>query len=1017
MKRLVVILSLVMAVILAAGAVAWWRLPSVVTFLLGRAIDGRIEARHSTVSWNGRIAMMELDDVTLSGKVRGTIKKIRLDVRPGRGIYIKYGLISDFDVVIDKEKAGGKFLLFQVEQGEVVRGKAVYKGQTFTINSIKISNFNTAGQFEFSLDGGIDGFGKIRTHGSGVWRNGRSDVSGMYQVSHFDLGRLFRRYEGRCDSKGQVSYRNGEWGLHGAAGADGFVMREDFLKKPIQVAHVDCRIDIETSRGKVHTKLGQLSFKETPLRLAFTNEGKNLEELQLSSGPLDVGDIQEYLSLSFVKRLPTIIDAVSSGRVAVQELIFTKPNSFKALLSLKDMEAHYGELRFVGISGDLRLDTDRMTLANMSARSGNSSFSEISGSVPFSEKKEIKVGGKYDLDLADVARFVQHPQIQLTAGSTAGIAEIRGAKGDEMRIQGAGRLRDAAISWKNLPLSVSGTYTFDRNGIDCTPLTVEKGKSELQVRGRIARDGTDVRVDGNIETAGMAHLFPLPFPLAGNAGIDGRFEEKDGYLSWRGTIDMDALSFDIPGIIKKGAGVPSSAALQLRFGKGDLFIEKLNCLLSTIAVQLEGKVDRNLTSNLRLRVEGTDLDRASDSIAANGNRAKGEVKADLQIEDLHYPFVRLPRMNGYVTVKNASLALPFFARPIDRADARFVLAGHRYEVTATDVRVGTSAIDKAVLTVDGVERPKLAFRVDAANLDMGDLIPKREGPWRLSTIEPGSLLSKTSGVAFVQAKRVKWGRIDLEDLDTSLRFADDRLTLEGGNAGVFGGVVHAVGSADFAVTKPRFRLSGGIERMSWGEMFRATAGDAEVMKGSGAVKAELTSEGEDAREIIGALSGRVTASGSDGVVRKWNLLSKIFGILNVYDLLQGKVNLAEEGLPYTVMSADFYGNNGQFKTRNFVIDSPSMFITGRGAVTLRDETVEGTVAVSPLVTVDKVLSKIPVIRNLLREKREGFLFVVYNVSGPLRDPSIYSTYVESVGLRAYMILKNLIKLPVEVMEQ
>ena len=428
MKRPITILSLVLLVILLAGVVAWWRLPSIAIFLMGRAMGGRIEARHSTVSWTGRIATVELNDVSLSGDVQGTVKKVRLDVKPGRGIYIKYGLVSDFDVVIKKEKTGARFLPFQIERAEVTRGRAVYKGQTFTINIIKISNFNTSGQFEFSLDGGIEGFGKIKTHGGGIWRNGRSDINGTYQIADFDLGHLFRRYEGRSDSKGQLNYRNGEWGLHGRAGADRFVMREDFLKKPISVPRVDCTIDIETSGGKIRTKLDQLAFKGTPVRIALTNAGRRLEGMELSSGPLDVGDLQEYISLSFVKRLPAVMDAISGGKVAVRELIFEKPHAFKALLSLEDVEAQYKEFRFEGISGDLRLDREKIMLTHMSASSGNSVFRDVSGSIPFSEKKEIRVSGKYQLDLADIAHFIESPEVRITSGSAEGVGEIRGKK-------------------------------------------------------------------------------------------------------------------------------------------------------------------------------------------------------------------------------------------------------------------------------------------------------------------------------------------------------------------------------------------------------------------------------------------------------------------------------------------------------------------------------------------------------------------------------------------------------------
>ena len=192
-------------------------------------------------------------------------------------------------------------------------------------------------------------------------------------------------------------------GLHGTAGADRFVMREDFLKKPISVPRVDCTIDIETSGGKIRTKLDQLAFKGTPVRIALTNAGRRLEGMELSSGPLDVGDLQEYISLSFVKRLPAVMDAISGGRVAVRELIFEKPHAFKALLSLEDVEAQYKKFRFEGISGDLRLDREKIMLTHMSANSGNSVFRDVSGSIPF-----FKKGMDPETSLKTLSRTCQH---------------------------------------------------------------------------------------------------------------------------------------------------------------------------------------------------------------------------------------------------------------------------------------------------------------------------------------------------------------------------------------------------------------------------------------------------------------------------------------------------------------------------------------------------------------------------------------------------------------------------------
>jgi hypothetical protein len=42
---------------------------------------------------------------------------------------------------------------------------------------------------------------------------------------------------------------------------------------------------------------------------------------------------------------------------------------------------------------------------------------------------------------------------------------------------------------------------------------------------------------------------------------------------------------------------------------------------------------------------------------------------------------------------------------------------------------------------------------------------------------------------------------------------------------------------------------------------------------------------------------------------------------------------------------------------------------------------------------------------------------VYDVKGPLSDPEITSSYVQSVGRRAFNILWNTLKLPKEIVDQ
>lgn len=1018
MKRFLAIASVVVGLVLVAGFFAWLRLPTVVTFLLGKAIGGRVEARESTVSWSRGVAAIELTDLTLSGGVQGTVKRAHLDIRVGRGLYIKNGSVSDFNVIIVREKRGGRFLPFQVEYAEVLRGKAVYKGQAFTINRITIRNFNTAGQFEFSVDGAAEGFGKIKSHGSGIWRGGRSDIKGAYEISSFDLSRLFRTYEGRCDSKGRLTYRAGELGLHGVAGADRFLMREPFLKKPVRVQRVDCTIDIDTYQGKTETKLGRLLFKGTPLALAFTTSGKRLERLEMVSEFLDVRDLKEYLSFSFVKRLPTIMDAVSGGKVGVRKLIYAKPDSFAARLSLVGVEARYRDFRFVGITGGLEFDGEKMILDNLEARSGNSILSGISGAIPFSEKKGVRISGRYNLDLADLSPFAKKGDIRICSGSAAGVAVIRGKKEEDIHLEGNGRLRDAVFSWKNLLFVAAGSYTFDKNGIDCSPMMIRRDATRLQVRGRIDRDSMSLKIEGQIDAADVGRFYSLPYPLAGSAGVDGRVEGKKGEFSWEGAVSMDALFFEIPGFVEKRIGVPSFATFQGRTDGGDLHIENLTYTIGTIEIHVTGKVDRNRISDLRIKMDAPNLDRVSELLLAKGLMAKGAIRADLMFHhmQLPYPRERLPRINGYVTVKNGYLALPFLPQPLQNMDVVCAFTGDRYELDAAGFRVGATSIERAKLVVGGVERPRISLLFRAGTVNLDDIRPKSRGGWHIHAIRSDSLASRILGDIAIEARHVQWNDVGLNNFHAKLSLAHGKLSLDDSRSEVFGGRARAEGSVDLLANKPRFELAGRIDQIAWGEVFKAIRNDTEIMHGGGALRVDLVSKGENAREILEGLSGRIVANSNDGVIHKWPLLSKIFGLLNLYDLLQGKINLAEEGLPYTTMSAEFTGKNGVLRTPNFLVDSPSMFISGQGAVALPDGTVEGRVSVSPLVAVDKVLNKIPVVRSVFRGKKEGFLFVVYNISGPLHDPEISSTYVESVGMRAYMILRNLLLLPREVIE-
>jgi uncharacterized protein YhdP len=194
-------------------------------------------------------------------------------------------------------------------------------------------------------------------------------------------------------------------------------------------------------------------------------------------------------------------------------------------------------------------------------------------------------------------------------------------------------------------------------------------------------------------------------------------------------------------------------------------------------------------------------------------------------------------------------------------------------------------------------------------------------------------------------------------------------------------------------------------------------GKQHVFEGTGSISADLAFAGRDSDALAKSASGRVTVASRDGVIGRWNILSKILALTNMYDLFRGRVDVTRDGLVYRRLSASFDGNNGVFHTNDFLIDSPSMLITGMGDLDVGKNEIDGRMTLSPLVTTDKLINLIPLVRSIIREKTSGFLFFVYNVKGPSQDPEVKLSYVRSVGARIVYLLRNTLQLPKGVWDE
>jgi hypothetical protein len=88
-----------------------------------------------------------------------------------------------------------------------------------------------------------------------------------------------------------------------------------------------------------------------------------------------------------------------------------------------------------------------------------------------------------------------------------------------------------------------------------------------------------------------------------------------------------------------------------------------------------------------------------------------------------------------------------------------------------------------------------------------------------------------------------------------------------------------------------------------------------------------------------------------------------------------------------------------------------------GHLNLRQNIIDAKVGVLPLVTVDTLLSKIPLIGYILTGKRKGLLVFYFDVKGPISDPAVSMISVTSVGDAILGIIGRTLTTPIRLFKK
>ena len=343
------------------------------------------------------------------------------------------------------------------------------------------------------------------------------------------------------------------------------------------------------------------------------------------------------------------------------------------------------------------------------------------------------------------------------------------------------------------------------------------------------------------------------------------------------------------------------------------------------------------------------------------------------------------------------------------------LSGTISRTTPSGSAVRLSKSDSEKISTEPMKR--LIFKISFTRLDLDLLFPKRKETTPTSFEKLKEWLLNWSFEGKVEIDQGNFRNLHYQELKAEVKTADGKLHIHPFHFKADGGDFWGEGWIQPTERGIRFeikpRLSSMEAKAFLRTLFQKEEEEKTVVTGRMHIqKVELRGEGENFQKIKESLNGKLNLEVENGAIEKANILSKIFSILNVSQWFKGRLpDLKTKGLPYRNITATFHVKDGIASTDDFLIDSDAMRITILGKVDLGKNLMDTRVGVHPLVTIDTILSSVPIAGYILTGKDKAFISYFYEVKGNLDDPKIEAIPLKSIEEPSWGIIKRLLETP------
>jgi uncharacterized protein involved in outer membrane biogenesis len=510
----------------------------------------------------------------------------------------------------------------------------------------------------------------------------------------------------------------------------------------------------------------------------------------------------------------------------------------------------------------------------------------------------------------------------------------------------------ASLQYGILPMVLSASATYTFEGKKHLSLTIKTNQFQVHDVAPLSPAAAKYRPSGML--------------LADLKGESPNGSTDD--LNWTGSVSAANLAFTPPGPIKP----VSSASGTINFNGTTLDSSHLVMKIGNSTVYCMGTLSGFTNPTISLAFSAPSLD----------------------MSDM-----------GYHSPRNELKVL--------NTQGNLELNDHNLYIKALSGQVGNSAFTIKG-SLENLSSPSIDMSVVSPHLELSDI---------LRVIKLGNT-GKTGGderTITIKAKiHADTGRaydIDFGKLTTTVQLENNIIYLNHFELSALGGRITGKGRIDpgSEALAPRYQFSYSMEKVSADRFMQIFGIRKNDITGVLTMHGELTAKGESSAELKKSALGSVKLHCREGSIRKFAVLSKIFSILNVSQLLKFQLpDMVSGGMPFNDIKATLAIQDGTMSSKDLFVASDAMNISAVGKIDLVSDEVDATICVQPLQSIDKVVNRIPVVGWILSGDKKTFLTTYFEAKGKVSDPTVRAIPVKSMAKGVLNIFVRLFELPAKL---